>query len=64
LSVASSATRLPEIVLTAFGVNTGPVPLPGGKSRAWRVDQLVVKLVEFLTETLWRAEVVSVPADG
>jgi len=57
LTVAPSANRPPEAVLTAFGVNNGPVLLPGGKGVAWRADHLVVKPVEFLAETLWRAEV-------
>lgn len=31
--------------------------MPGGKGGTWRAGQLVLKPVEFLAETLWRAEV-------
>ncbi|MEV0056222.1 TIGR02569 family protein [Saccharopolyspora shandongensis] len=55
--MTSSATRPPETVLAAFGVTDDPVLLPGGKGGTWCAGQLVVKPVEFLAETLWRAEV-------
>ncbi|TDC06369.1 hypothetical protein E1267_16580 [Nonomuraea longispora] len=45
----------PEEVPDAYGVEGRPVWLGG----AWRVGDLVVKQVEFLPETLWRAEVLS-----
>jgi uncharacterized protein (TIGR02569 family) len=44
-------------VLTAFGVTDDPVLLPGGKGGTWSAGQLILKPVEFLPETLWRAEV-------
>jgi uncharacterized protein (TIGR02569 family) len=44
-------------VLAAFGVaDTTPIRLPGGRGGTWRAGQLVLKPVEFLAETLWRAE--------
>jgi uncharacterized protein (TIGR02569 family) len=46
-------------VLAAFGATDDPVVLPGGKGGTWRVGQLVLKPVEFLAETLWRAEVLA-----
>jgi uncharacterized protein (TIGR02569 family) len=56
-SVTSSAILPPETVLAAFGVTDGPVLLPGGKGGTWRAGQLILKPVEFLAETLWRADV-------
>jgi uncharacterized protein (TIGR02569 family) len=44
-------------VLAAFGVADTPILLPGGKGGTWRAGQLVLKPVEFLAETLWRAEI-------
>lgn len=44
-------------MLAAFGVEGDLVLLPGGKGGTWRAGQLVLKPVEFLAETLWRAEV-------
>lgn len=52
-----SAGNPPDAVLDAFGITDAPVPLPGGKGGAWRAGKLVLKPVEFLAETLWRAEV-------
>jgi len=46
-------------VLAAFGVMHDPVLLPGGKGGAWRAGHLVLKPVEFLAETLWRARVLA-----
>jgi hypothetical protein len=46
-------------VLAAFGATDDPVVLPGGKGGTWRVGQLVLKPVEFLAETLWRAKVLA-----
>ena len=46
-------------MLTAFGVTGDPAVLPGGKGGTWRVGQLVLKPVEFPSETLWRAEVLT-----
>jgi uncharacterized protein (TIGR02569 family) len=48
-----------DAVLAAFGVTTEPVPLPGGQGRTWRAGRLVLKPVEFLAETLWRAGVLA-----
>ncbi|TDC89609.1 TIGR02569 family protein [Nonomuraea deserti] len=45
----------PEEVLGAYGAEGRPVWMGG----AWRVGDLVVKQVEFLPETLWRAETLS-----
>lgn len=56
-SVRSSAILPPETVLAAFGVTDDPVLLPGGKGGTWRAGQLILKPVEFLAETLWRADV-------
>jgi len=44
-------------VLDAFGVTDAPVPLPGGKGGTWRAGKLVLKPVDFLAETQWRAGV-------
>ncbi len=48
-----------DAVLAAFGVADDPVVLPGGQGGTWRAGQLVLKPVELLTETLWRAEVLT-----
>lgn len=53
----------PGDVLTAFGVTDDPVPLPGGKGGTWRAGSLVLKPVEFLAETLWRAEILAALPD-
>nr|WP_232328203.1 TIGR02569 family protein [Kibdelosporangium sp. MJ126-NF4] len=55
--MTSSAVRPPDSVLAAFEVKDDPVLLPGGKGGTWRAGHLVLKPVEFLAETLWRAEV-------
>ncbi len=34
-----------------------PILLPGGKGGTWRAGHVILKPVEFLAETLWRAEV-------
>ncbi len=44
-------------MLAAFGVTHPPILLPGGKGRTWRAGRLILKPVGFLSETLWRAEV-------
>jgi len=49
--------RPPDTVLAAFGITDEPVLMPGGKGGTWSAGRLVVKPVEFLPETLWRAEV-------
>jgi uncharacterized protein (TIGR02569 family) len=41
----------------AFGATAEPVRLAGGKGGTWRAGDLVLKPVEYLPETLWRAEV-------
>jgi uncharacterized protein (TIGR02569 family) len=41
----------------AFGAVGEPVRLTGGKGGTWRAGDLVLKPVEYLPETLWRAEV-------
>ncbi|MQA25667.1 MAG: TIGR02569 family protein [Micromonosporaceae bacterium] len=46
-------------MLAAFGATDDPVVLPGGKGGTWRAGRLVFKPVEFLAETLWRAEVLA-----
>ncbi len=56
----NSARSVPsEAVLAAFGVYDNPVILPGGQGRTWRAGQVVLKPVDFLPETLWRADVLS-----
>lgn len=55
--MTSSAARPPDTVLVAFGATQAPAPLAGGKGGTWRAGHLVLKPVEFLAETLWRAEV-------
>ncbi|MFF5083596.1 TIGR02569 family protein [Actinoplanes sp. NPDC000266] len=55
--MTSSAGRPPPSVLDAFGITDEPVLLAGGKGGTWSAGPLVVKPVEFLPETLWRAEV-------
>jgi uncharacterized protein (TIGR02569 family) len=57
--VTSSDAGTPDAVLVAFGVTDVPVVLPGGKGGTWRAGRLVLKPVEFLAETLWRAEVLT-----
>lgn len=44
-------------MLAAFGVTEEPVRLGGGRGGAWQAGGLVLKPVDFLPETLWRAEV-------
>lgn len=51
-------------MLAAFGAAGAPVVLPGGKDGTWRVGDLVVKPVEHLAETLWRAEVLTALPDS
>jgi uncharacterized protein (TIGR02569 family) len=57
VNATSSADRPPETVLAAFGVTEDPVRLAGGRGRTWSAGPLVVKPVELLSETLWRAGV-------
>jgi len=64
LSVKSSVVGPPDAVLAAFGVTDDPVVLPGGRGATGRVGQLVLKPVEFLAETLWRAEVLTALPDS
>lgn len=60
LTVASPSARPPAAVLAAFGVTHDPVLLTGGHGgRTWRAGHLVLKPVDFLAETLWRAEVLA-----
>jgi uncharacterized protein (TIGR02569 family) len=49
--------RPPDTVLAAFAVGDGPVQLPGGQGRTWRAGQVILKPVELLAETVWRADV-------
>nr|MBA2474205.1 hypothetical protein [Pseudonocardiales bacterium] len=51
--------KLPDAVLAVFGVVEAPVILAGGKGGTWRAGRLALKPVEFLAETLWRAEVLT-----
>jgi uncharacterized protein (TIGR02569 family) len=44
-------------VLAAFGATGDPTRLAGGKGGTWRAGDLVLKPVEYLPETLWRATV-------
>lgn len=44
-------------MLAAFEITDEPVLLAGGKGGTWSAGPLVVKPVEYLPETLWRAEV-------
>jgi uncharacterized protein (TIGR02569 family) len=47
-------------VLSAFGVGGEPQPLSGGTGRAWRVDDLVLKPVDFAAEVIqWQADVLA-----
>lgn len=62
-SVTPSVAAPEDGVLAAFGVTDGPVALPGGRGGTWRAGRLVLKRVEFLPETLWRAEVLTGIAD-
>src|SRR4051812_40442852 len=59
LRMESSVGMPADAVLAAFGVTGDPVVLPGGKGGTWRVGRIVLKPVEFLAETLWRAEVLT-----
>ena len=58
----------PAHVLVAFGGSGKLVPLPGGRGRAWRVGELVLKPADLTPEELmWQAEVlptVDVPDIG
>jgi uncharacterized protein (TIGR02569 family) len=47
----------PPAVLAAFGADDDPVRFAGGKGGTWQAADLVLKPVEFLPETLWRARV-------
>lgn len=49
--------RPTDTVLAAFAVGDGPVRLPGGQGRTWRAGQVILKPVELLAETVWRADV-------
>ncbi|MGH3167073.1 MAG: TIGR02569 family protein [Trebonia sp.] len=50
-------TAPPAGVLAAFGVaGASPMPLPGGQGGTWRADGLILKPVDYLPETLWRAD--------
>ncbi|MEU7531094.1 TIGR02569 family protein [Saccharothrix sp. NPDC042600] len=51
-------------VLAAFGTSADPVLLPGGQGRAWRAGQVVVKPVDSVAETVWRAEVLAALPDS
>jgi uncharacterized protein (TIGR02569 family) len=53
----TSSSPPPEATLAAFDVTDDPVLLAGGTGDTWRAGGLVLKPVEFLAETLWRAEV-------
>jgi uncharacterized protein (TIGR02569 family) len=57
--MALSVAGIPAPVLAAFGVAEPPVLLAGGKGGTWRVGRLALKPVEFLAESLWRAEVLT-----
>ncbi len=57
--MTSSVASFPDAVLAAFGVAEAPVILAGGKGGTWRAGRLALKPVEFLAETLWRAEVLA-----
>jgi uncharacterized protein (TIGR02569 family) len=50
-------TPPPQAVLAAFGADAEPIRFAGGKGGTWRAGGLVLKPVEFLPETLWRARV-------
>lgn len=50
----------PDSVLAAFGVTDSAVPLPGGQGGTWRAGSLVLKPVDYLPETVWRAGVLDV----
>jgi hypothetical protein len=56
LSMKPSTAAPADAVVAAFGVTNDPVLLPGGAGGTWRAGRLVLKPVEFLAETLWRAE--------
>ncbi len=48
----------PRHVLEAFGGSAEPVPLPGGRGRAWRVGDLVLKPADLTPDELaWQAVV-------
>ena len=55
----SASSGPPGAVLAAFGVTGAAVVLPGGKGGTWRAGDVVLKPVEFLPETLWRAEIIA-----
>jgi uncharacterized protein (TIGR02569 family) len=54
-----SVNEPPAGVLEAFGVTGAPVVLPGGQGETWRAGRLVLKPVDMLAETVWRAEVLA-----
>lgn len=64
LAVASAALCPPCAVLSAFAVTDDPVVLPGGQGRTWRAGEVILKPVEFMAETVWRAEVLTELADS
>lgn len=57
--MVSSGVRPPGAVLAAFGVEDDPALLPGGQGRTWRAGGLVLKPVDDVPETVWRAEVLA-----
>jgi uncharacterized protein (TIGR02569 family) len=53
----------PPEVLAAFGADGDPVRFAGGQGTTWRAGTVVLKRVDFLPETLWRAEVLDALPD-
>lgn len=62
--MTSSSSPPSNATLAAFDVTDDPVLLPGGKGGTWRAGRLVLKPVEFLAETLWRAEALTALPDS
>src|SRR5688572_7477628 len=55
--------RPPAAVLAAFDATDDPVLLPGGRGETWVSGQLILKKVDFLPESLWRAELLTTLTD-
>jgi uncharacterized protein (TIGR02569 family) len=56
-------TAPPKAVLVAFGTDEHPVRFAGGKGGTWRAGGLVLKPVEFLPESRWRARILDTLPD-
>ncbi|MEV4412415.1 TIGR02569 family protein [Catellatospora sp. NPDC049609] len=52
-----TALAPPAAVISAFGIDTAPVPQPGGQGVTWRAGDVILKPVVDAVEAAWCAEV-------